>query len=52
MTGLREALAAYLGLGNKLFAPLFQGLLAELEAEGNDADGRLAPDRRSAGARE
>jgi predicted ATPase len=41
MTGLREALAAYLGQGNKLQAPLFQGLLAELEAEGDDADGPL-----------
>jgi predicted ATPase len=39
MTGLREALAAYLGQGNKLYAPLFQGLLAELEAEKGDADG-------------
>jgi hypothetical protein len=34
MTGLREAVAAYLGQGNKLFVPLFQGRLAELEAEG------------------
>ena len=35
MTGLREALAAYLGFqGNKLYGPLFQGRLAELEAEG------------------
>jgi predicted ATPase len=41
MTGLREALAAYLGQGNKLFVPLFQGRLAELEAKGNDADGAL-----------
>jgi predicted ATPase len=40
-TGLREALAAYLGQGNKLQAPLFQARLAELEAEGNDADGAL-----------
>jgi predicted ATPase len=40
-TGLREAEAAYLGQGNKLFVPLFQGLLAELEAEGDDADGAL-----------
>jgi predicted ATPase len=39
--GLREALAAYLGQGNKLFVPLFQGLLAELEAQGDDADGAL-----------
>jgi predicted ATPase len=41
MTGLREALAAYLGQGNKLIVPLFQGRLAELEAEGDDADGAL-----------
>ena len=41
MTGLREALAIYLGQGNKLFAPLYQGLLAELEAEGEGADGAL-----------
>jgi predicted ATPase len=41
MTGLREALAAYLGQENKLYAPLLQGLLAELEAEGDDADGPL-----------
>ena len=41
MTGLREALAAYLGQGNKLFVPLFQGRLAELEAEGRDGDGAL-----------
>jgi class 3 adenylate cyclase/predicted ATPase len=38
MTGLREALTAYLGQGNKLYAPLFQGRLAELEAEGDDAE--------------
>jgi hypothetical protein len=37
MTGLREALAVYLRQGNKLY----QGLLAELEAEGNDAEGAL-----------
>ncbi|MBV8795303.1 MAG: hypothetical protein JO136_10250 [Hyphomicrobiales bacterium] len=41
MKGLREALAAYLGQGNKLFVPLFQGRLAELETEGYDADGAL-----------
>jgi predicted ATPase len=40
-TGLREALAAYRDQGNRLWAPLFQGLLAELEAEGRDADGAL-----------
>jgi predicted ATPase len=41
MTGLREGLAAYLGQGNKLWAPLFQGRLAELEVEGRDADGAV-----------
>jgi class 3 adenylate cyclase/predicted ATPase len=41
MTALREALAAYLGQGNRLHVPLFQGRLAELEAEGDDADGAL-----------
>jgi len=41
MTGFREARAAYLGQGNKLYAPLFQGLLAEFEAEGDDAVGAL-----------
>jgi predicted ATPase len=41
MTGLREAVAVYLGEGNKLFVPLFQGRLAELEAKGDDADGPL-----------
>jgi hypothetical protein len=34
MTGLRDALAACLGQGNKLHEPFFQGLLAELEAKG------------------
>jgi class 3 adenylate cyclase/predicted ATPase len=38
MTGLREALAAYLAQGNKLYAPLFQGRLAELEAERDDVE--------------
>jgi predicted ATPase len=41
MTGLREALAAYLGRGNKMYVPLIQGRLAELEAEGQDGDGAL-----------
>jgi predicted ATPase len=40
-TELQRALAAYFDTGNKLFAPLFQGQLAELEAERNDADGAL-----------
>jgi predicted ATPase len=38
-TELREALAAYTEQGNKLWVPLIQGLLAELEAEGQDAEG-------------
>jgi predicted ATPase len=38
MTGLCEALTAYLGQGNKLLVPLFRGRFAELEAEGSDAD--------------
>jgi hypothetical protein len=38
---LRRALATYFDTGNKLFAPLFQGQLAELEAEGGGADGAL-----------
>jgi predicted ATPase len=33
MAELRRALAAYAEQGNKLYAPFFQGLLAELEAE-------------------
>jgi predicted ATPase len=41
MTGPREALAAYLGQGNRLFVPLFQGLLVELQAEREDAEGAL-----------
>ena len=38
MMGLREALAVYPG---KMHMPFFQGLLAELEAESDDADGAL-----------
>jgi DNA-binding response OmpR family regulator/class 3 adenylate cyclase/predicted ATPase len=41
MCGLRDALAALLVQGDKLQRPLFQGLLAELEAEAQDADGPL-----------
>ena len=41
MKGFREALAAYLCQGNKMNVPLFQGLIAELEAEGDDAHGAL-----------
>ena len=35
---LRRALANYLNQGNKLFAPFFHGLLADLEAETNGLD--------------
>jgi predicted ATPase len=38
---LRRALAGFVDQGNKLYTPLFQGLLAELEAEEHDADGAL-----------
>jgi len=38
---LRHALAAYVDQGYKFVVPLFRGLLAELEAEGGDADGAL-----------
>jgi predicted ATPase len=41
-TELRHALAAYVDQGNKLHVPFYQGLLAELEAEGQDAEGVLA----------
>jgi adenylate cyclase len=37
---LRQALAAYADQGNKLWAPFCQGLLAEIEAQG-DAEGAL-----------
>jgi predicted ATPase len=39
---LRQALAAHTETGNKLHVPYFQGLLAELEAEAEGADGALA----------
>ena len=39
-TELRQALAAFTDQGNKLFVPFFQGLLAEIEAQG-DAEGAL-----------
>ena len=38
--------------GNKLLGPLYQGLLAEIEAEGQSAEASLDPDRRRAGAGE
>ncbi len=34
---LRQALAAYIGQGNKITVPFYQGLLAEIEAEGDAA---------------
>jgi predicted ATPase len=42
MTEFRHALAAYTDQGNKSTMPFFQGRLAELEAEGQDAEGALA----------
>src|SRR5262249_3959358 len=39
-TELRQALAVYTNQGNKLLAPFYQGLLAEIEAQG-DAEGAL-----------
>jgi len=38
----RQALADYGSQGNKLFLPFYQGLLAEIEAEGGDAGAALA----------
>jgi class 3 adenylate cyclase/predicted ATPase len=38
----REALEAGIGRGDKLNVPLYQGLLAELEAEGQDVEAALA----------
>jgi predicted ATPase len=37
-TGLRQALTAYTDQGNKLYVPFYQGLLAEIEAQGDAAD--------------
>ena len=39
---LRQALAAWAESGNRLFAPFFHGLLAEIEAEVDGADAALA----------
>jgi predicted ATPase len=41
LSELGRALAACVDQGNKMHAPLFQGRLAELEAEGDDQDGPL-----------
>ena len=42
MAELRQALAALTEQGNKLWLPLFQGLLAEIEADGQSAEEALA----------
>ena len=39
---LRQALAEYVSQGNKLYLPFYRGLLAEIEAEGGDAEAALA----------
>ena len=41
-TEFRQALADYASGGNRLFLPSYQGLLAEIEAEGGDAEAALA----------
>ena len=38
---LRHALAGYAHQGNKLYLPIFRGLLAEIESEGGDAEAAL-----------
>ena len=38
----RQALAVYTDRGNKVYVPLYQGLLAEIEAETGGAEGALA----------
>jgi len=42
MDELRQGLAAHIQAGNKIFSGWFQGVLAELEAEGQDPEGALA----------
>jgi predicted ATPase len=42
VTEFRQALAAYREQGNKLWVPFYRGLLAEIEAEDQDADAALA----------
>jgi predicted ATPase len=39
---LRQALAKYLGEGNKVFSPSFQGMIAELEAMTGDEGSAMA----------
>jgi class 3 adenylate cyclase/predicted ATPase len=38
---LEQALSEYVSQGNKIVVPVFQGLLAELQAEGRDREGAL-----------
>ncbi len=42
VTELQQSLAAYAEQQGKLFVPLYQGLLAEIEVEGQDMEGALA----------
>jgi predicted ATPase len=42
LTEFREALAQYTARGTKISVPLFRGLLAKIEAEGQGAEGALA----------
>jgi predicted ATPase len=42
VAALQKAVAAYIELGNKVYLPFFQGLLAEIEAEKQDVGGALA----------
>jgi hypothetical protein len=35
---LRQALAAFTDQGNKLLVPFYQGLLAEIEAQGDEGE--------------
>jgi predicted ATPase len=42
VSGLREAVGEYIHQGNKYLLPFYQGLLAELEAEGDDTEGALS----------
>jgi predicted ATPase len=41
VTELRDSIAAYAEQRNKLFIPFYQGLLAEIEAEGSDKEAAL-----------
>jgi predicted ATPase len=41
LTEFREALAAFIGQGNRLFVPFYQGLLAEIETDCQSALSRI-----------